>query len=53
MLIGYGFSAQRIGRVERAAWVKKAKNKGSSGFGQFAGAPVQFSAKNIRKARRI
>jgi hypothetical protein len=33
--------------------LEKAKNKGSSGFGQFVGVPVQFSAKNIRKARRV
>jgi hypothetical protein len=49
MLIGCGFSAQRIGRVGR---MKKAKNKGSGRFGQFVGVPVQFSPKNIRKARR-
>jgi hypothetical protein len=50
MLIGCGFSTQRSGRVER---LEKAKNKGSSGFGQFVGVPVQFLPKNIQKARWI
>jgi hypothetical protein len=53
MLIGCGFSAQRIGQLERLELLEKAKNKGSCGFGQFVGVPVQFFAKNGWKARWI